>query len=35
VLRTASQQDRDSIQLLARLLRTPGPVVADLAIPGR
>ena len=34
VLRTARQQDRDPIQLLARLLRAPGPIVADLAIPG-
>ena len=35
VLRTASQQGRDPVELLARLLRTPGPIVADLAIPGR
>ena len=35
VLRTASQQDRDPIELLARLLQTPVPIVADLAIPGR
>jgi len=33
VLRTASQQDRDPIELLTRLLRAPGPIVADLAIP--
>jgi transposase len=35
VLRTASQQARDPIELLAGLLRAPAPVVADLAIPGR
>jgi transposase len=35
VLRTASQQDRDAIELLACLLRVPVPIVADLAIPGR
>jgi transposase len=35
VLRTASQQDRDPIELLACLLQTPVPIVADLAIPGR
>jgi transposase len=35
VLRTASQQGRDPVELLAWLLRAPGPVVADLAIPGR
>jgi transposase len=35
VLRTASQQGRDPVELLARLLRAPGPIVADLAIPGR
>jgi transposase len=35
VLRTASQQGRDPIELLARLLRAPVPIVADLAIPGR
>jgi transposase len=34
VLRTASQQGRDPVELLARLLRAPGPIVADLAIPG-
>jgi transposase len=34
VLRTASQQDHDPIELLARLLRAPVPIVADLAIPG-
>jgi transposase len=35
VLRTATQQTRDPIELLARLLQTPGPIVADLAIRGR
>jgi transposase len=35
VLRTATQQTPDPIELLARLLQTPGPIVADLAIPGR
>jgi transposase len=35
VLRTASQQDRDPIELVARLLRAPVPIVADLAIPSR
>ena len=35
VLRTATQQARDPIELLTRLLQTPGPIVADLAIPGR
>jgi transposase len=35
VLRTASQQGRDPVELLARLLRAPSPIVADLAIPGR
>jgi hypothetical protein len=34
VLRTASQQGRDPIELLTRLLQTPVPIVADLAIPG-
>jgi transposase len=34
VLRTASQQGHDPIELLARLLRAPGLVVADLAVPG-
>jgi transposase len=34
VLRTASQQGRDPVELLARLPRGPGPIVADLAIPG-
>jgi transposase len=34
VLRTASQQGRDPIELLARLLRAPAPILADLAIPG-
>jgi transposase len=35
VLRTASQQGYDPVDLLARLLRAPDPVVANLAIPGR
>jgi transposase len=35
VLRTASQQGHDPVELLARLLCAPGPIVADLAIPGR
>jgi len=35
VLRTAAQQARDPVTLLAELLRAPAPVVADLAIPGR
>jgi transposase len=35
VLRTATQQARDPITLLADLLRAPAPTVADLAIPGR
>jgi len=35
VLRTASQQGHDPIELLARLLRAPAPILADLAIPGR
>jgi hypothetical protein len=30
----ASQQGHDPIELLARLLGAPGPVVADLAVPG-
>jgi transposase len=29
VLRTAGQQGRDPVELLARLLRAPGPIVAD------
>jgi transposase len=33
VLRTASQQGHDPIQLLVDLLRAPTPTVADLAIP--
>lgn len=33
VLRTASQQDRDPVELLTRLLQVPAPIVADLAIP--
>jgi transposase len=35
VLRTAVQQGRDPVELLARLLRAPVPIVADLAIPER
>jgi transposase len=35
VLRTATQQARDPVALLAELLRAPAPTVADLAIPGR
>jgi hypothetical protein len=35
VLRAAAQQHRDPVALLAPLLRSPGPVVADLAIPGQ
>jgi transposase len=35
VLRTASQQGHDPIEWLARLLRAPAPILADLAIPGR
>jgi len=34
VLRTATQQQRDPAAILAGLLRAPGPVVAELAIPG-
>jgi transposase len=34
VLRTAAQQQRDPVLLLGGLLLAPGPVVADLAIPG-
>jgi transposase len=34
VLATARQQQRDPVALLVGLLRAPGPVVADLAIPG-
>jgi transposase len=34
VLRTASQQARDPVELLTCLLRAPTPIVADLAIPG-
>jgi transposase len=34
VLRTASQQGHDPIELLARLLRAPAPILANLAIPG-
>jgi hypothetical protein len=33
VLRTATQQHRDPIALLAGLLRAPDPAVANLAIP--
>jgi transposase len=35
VLRTATQQGRDPVELLARLLQAPTPTVAELAIPGR
>lgn len=35
VLRTATQQARDPVELLGRLLQAPTPTVADLAIPGR
>lgn len=35
VLRTATQQARDPVELLARLLQAPSPTVADLTIPGR
>ena len=35
VLRTATQQAHDPVELLARLLQAPTPIVADLAIPGR
>jgi transposase len=33
VLRTACQQGRDPVEIMTRLLRASGPVVADLAIP--
>jgi transposase len=35
VLRTATQQARDPIELLTCLLRAPAPMVATLTIPGR
>jgi transposase len=35
VLRTATQQARDPVELLICLLQAPTPTVADLAIPGR
>jgi transposase len=35
VVRTAGQQGRDPVDLLARLLRVPAPIAADLTIPGR
>ncbi len=35
VLRSASQQRRDPLALLADLLRNPAPSVADLVIPGQ
>ena len=35
VLRTASQQDRDPIEQVARVLRAPVPILANLAIPSR
>jgi transposase len=34
VLATAHLQQRDPVTLLVSLLRAPGPVLADLAIPG-
>jgi transposase len=34
VLRTATQQARDPVEVLARLLQAPTPTVANLAIPG-
>jgi len=34
VLRTATQQTRDPVELLTYLLRAPTPIVANLAIPG-
>ncbi len=34
VLRTCSQQQRDPLELLAALQRSPKPVVADLRLPG-
>jgi transposase len=34
VIRTARLQQRDPVALLVGLLRAPGPIVADLAIPG-
>ena len=34
LLRTATQQGRDPMELLTRLLQAPTPIVADLAIPG-
>jgi transposase len=33
VLATARLQQRDPVAILVRLLRAPGPVVADLAVP--
>jgi transposase len=35
LLRTATQQARDPLELLTCLLQAPTPIVADLAIPGR
>jgi transposase len=35
VVRTATQQVRDPVELLTCLLRAPTPLVADLTIPGR
>ena len=35
VVRTANQQGHDPVDLLARLLGAPDPIVANLAIPGR
>jgi hypothetical protein len=34
LLRTATQQARDPLELLTYLLQAPTPIVADLAIPG-
>jgi hypothetical protein len=34
ILATARVQQRDPVALLVPLLRAPGPVLADLAIPG-
>jgi hypothetical protein len=34
LLATAAAQQRDPVSLLMPLLRAPGPVLADFAIPG-
>ena len=34
VVRTAAQQQHDPVAVLVGLLRSRGPVIADLAIPG-